>query len=56
MYKTVGSAMVVWGDKNEMIDNLMVANVWASTLNGRREANKKMEGAVEIGENEELIF
>ena len=51
MYRTVGSAMVVWGDKNEMINNLMVANVWASTLNGRREANSKMEGAVEIGEN-----
>ena len=50
MHNTVGSAMVVWGDKNEIIDNLIVSNLWASVFNGRKEVNNKMEGAVEIGE------
>ena len=49
MYNTVGSAMVVWGDQNEVIDNLMVSNLWAPVFNGRKEKNKKMEAALEIG-------
>ena len=51
MHNTVGSAMVVWGDKNEIINNLIVTNLWASVFNGRKEVNNKMEGAVEIGEH-----
>ena len=50
MYWTVGSAMVVWGDQNEMKDNLMILNKWPSKLNGRSESSRKMEAAVEIGE------
>ena len=50
-YKTVGSAMVVWGDKNELLDNLIITNLWPSTFQGRKEVNNKMEGAIEIGKS-----
>jgi hypothetical protein len=50
MYKTVGSAMVVWSDNNEINYNLVMSNLWASTFNGRKEFNTKLEAAVEVGE------